>query len=95
MTDFVAYIIVAWIGYILGYFMGWFTGLNKFGENKPLKEEVSPEKNLCTDYSHLRNSSIANNMPKTPLTYTRASKSSDKIYDAEIIQDEYRVNKVI
>tara|TARA_Y100001938_G_scaffold148833_1_gene233685 strand:- start:4175 stop:4456 length:282 start_codon:yes stop_codon:yes gene_type:complete len=93
MADVFIYTLFAIAGYALGSVMGWVAGVN----NLKIKKLSSLRKeNMCEDYSHLRNSPAARKS-----LYERSIKSVErkdlyeKVYDADIIDDEYKVNKVI
>ena len=94
MPDIIIYAGLVWVGYLFGSITGWIAGVNNL-EKQTVTVKPSNNKPLCTDYSHLKNSPAGlKAMSKRSLTYMHNQELYEKIYEAEIIEDEYKVSKV-
>lgn len=95
MFEIIVYAILIWAGYVLGSITGWAAANNNVRSKEIEAKKEKPEK-LCENYSHLRNS---------PAAIKVASESSiikinnddlyDKVYDVDIVEDEYKIDKII
>ena len=93
MTEFIAYMLIAWTGYMFGYITGSLTGLRKYGPISIAKKDEI-EEDLCTDYSHLKKYSYRNKHQST-LSVESKSDDSNKIYDVEPVSKSYKIDKII
>ena len=99
MLDIMVYAILIGIGYTLGSITGWVAGVNNLklkNQIKNIDADVNKEPRPYEDYSHLKNSPAAmKSVYKRSLTQINDKDLYEKVYDADIADDEYRVNKVI
>ena len=50
---------------------------------------------LCLDYSHLKKKAIIEKLSRTSLAHMPDKNVYEKVYDAEVVEDEVRIAKVI
>lgn len=94
MIELVSCFILVATGYFLGFFMGWTDG-RKSGYRKRATAPASKNKTqLCEDYSHLKKNSIIEKLSRTSLAHIPSENKYEKVYDAEVIEDEIQVAKV-
>ena len=93
MADVFIYTLFAIAGYALGSVMGWVAGVNNL---KIKKLSSLGKENICEDYSHLRNSPAARkSLYERSIKRVERKDLYEKVYDADIVDDEYKVDKVI
>ena len=99
MLDVMVYAVLIGIGYTLGSITGWIAGVNNLSLKKQVKNinaNIKADPKLCEDYSHLKNSPAAmKSMYERSLKRINNKDLYEKVYDADIVDDEYKVNKVI
>jgi len=96
MVEFISCFILVSTGYFLGFVMGWIDG-EKSRHRKRTPSPASSEKKptLCQDYSHLKKKAMAERLSKISLAHMPDRNVYEKVYDAEVVEDEMRINKAV
>jgi len=96
MVEFISCFLLASLGYIIGFFIGWVDG-NKSPRRRISTTPTSPEEKstLCQDYSHLKKKAMVERLSKASLAHTPDKNVYEKVYDAEVVEDEMRINKTV
>jgi hypothetical protein len=95
MLEFFSAICLMLIAYTLGLLDGWNTKEKSIDKLKP----ATSEKPVYTNYSHLK--SVAeklkakNKAVNHPAKHTYAEDVCEKIYDAEVVKSEIKINETI
>jgi hypothetical protein len=95
MVELVACFIIVSVGYLIGFFVGWTDGNKnpyRIRVTTPSSSEKKPP--LCQDYSHLKKKAIIKKLSRTGLARVPESNKYEKVYDAEVVEDEVRITKV-
>jgi hypothetical protein len=97
MAVFISCFILAATGYIIGFFIGWGDGRKStYRERATITSAVHKKKPLlCQDYSHLKKNAIIEKLSRTSLAHMPDKKVYEKVYDAEIVEDEIRIAKAV
>ena len=83
---------MACLGYVCGNLLGWVAGSSEQNESPSSiedRDEVSSNKNLCNDYSHLKRYS------KQAVPGMLDHKRTETVYDVTAKDDKFKINKVV
>lgn len=96
MVEFISCLILASLGYIIGFFIGWVDG-NKSPRRRISAAPAPPEKKstLCQDYSYLKKKAMVERLSKISLAHMPDKNVYEKVYEAEVVEDEIRINKAV
>jgi hypothetical protein len=95
MVELISCLILASLGYIVGFFIGWVEG-NRRPRQRVMAPAVSKKKPiLCQDYSHLKKKAMVERLSKISLAHMPDKNVYEKVYDAEVVEDEMRISKVV
>ena len=80
----------------MGFFIGWLDG----NKSRYQKRATGPapskkESTLCQDYSHLKKKAMVERLSKISLAHMPDRNVYEKVYDAEVVEDEMRINKAV
>ena len=97
MVEIISCFILVSIGYILGFFTGWTDGRKSPYRERAITSSAVHKKKppLCQDYSHLKKKAIIEKLSRTSLAHMPDKNRYEKVYDAEIVEDEIRIRKVV
>lgn len=98
MVELISGLILASIGYILGLFIGWGDGNKSSYRQRAATSAPSKKKEpLCQDYSHLKKKAIMKNLSRISLAHMpdKIVCDAEIVYDAEIVEYEIQVSKVV
>ena len=97
MVELISCFILVSVGYCLGFFMGWGDGRkSSYRERATTPSSLHKKKPLlCQDYSHLKKKAIIEKLSRTSLAHMPDKNVYEKVYDAEVVEDEVRIAKVI
>ncbi len=98
MVEFISCFILASLGYIIGFFIGWGDGRKStYRERATTTSSLHKKKKetLCQDYSHLKKNAIIEKLSRTSLAHMPSKNKYEKVYDAEVIEDEIRIAKAV
>ena len=90
MLELVVFVSTVALVYIIGHTVGWIDAINAFGLKKEEKKVVRTELN---DYSHLKRIAIQKGLYDPASMRTRSLDDELKIYDSEIKDDQYFIEK--
>jgi hypothetical protein len=96
MVEFISCLILASLGYIIGFFIGWVDG-NNSPYRRRVATPVTPKRRptLCQDYSHLKKKAMVERLSKISLAHMPSQNVYEKVYEAEVVEDEIRINKAV
>jgi hypothetical protein len=99
MVELISCFILVSVGYFLGFFIGWGDGKRSTYRKRATTSASVHKKNppLCQDYSHLKKKAIIEKLSRTSLAHMPDKDKNiyEKVYDAEVVEDEIRIAKVI
>ena len=91
MIEVITFLAAVSLAYIVGHAIGWVDAMNAFGFKK--KEEKKVAKAECTDYSHLKKVAIQKGLYNPATMRARELEDGLRVYDSEIKDDEYFIEK--
>jgi hypothetical protein len=95
MVEFISCLILASLGYIIGFFIGWADG-NKRPRQRVAAPAASKKKPIfCQDYSHLKKKAMIERLSRVSLAHMPNKNIYEKVYEAEVVEDEMRISKVV
>lgn len=87
MIDFFVYFSMTWLGFVTGYLLGMIAGSSQFKKKESeVHVTVKGEKDLCTDYSHLKKFS-------KKLYHPTIKQINADVYDTTADDDEFKVRE--
>jgi len=97
MVEIISCFILVSIGYILGFFTGWTDGRKSPYRERAITSSAVHKKKppLCQDYSHLKKKAIIEKLSRTSLAHMPDENRYEKVYDAEIVEDETQIIKAV
>ena len=96
MVEFISCFILISVGYCLGFVFGWIDGEKSRYRKRATSPASSKKKStLCQDYSHLKKKAMAERLSEISLAYMPSQNIYEKVYDAEVVEDEIRINKAV
>jgi len=97
MVELISCFILVSVGYFLGFFIGWGDGKRSSYRERVTSSASAHKKSppLCRDYSHLKKKAIIEKLSRTSLAHMPDENVYEKVYDAEVVEDEIRIAKVI
>lgn len=93
MVELVACFILVSCGYLVGLFTGWVDGRKSVYRKRVTEPSSKNTSTTCQTYNHLGKQALVKKLSKASLAYIPSENKYEKVYDAEIIENEIQIEK--